>query len=230
MYSVLIFGFLFGNLGWNHPAFCTENIKGVLKQHSTTFIFNLFFQLPMQVIVLGDAFVDILAGPLASLPRWGADVDCPSISQLPGGSALNVAVHLGKLCDGNATCSFHGLVGDDDFASILRKRIAAAGVIDCMETTANGVGTGVCLVLSGKGERAFVTQVELLRLSVNNSFLRPHAYQHLVGGCDRKPCCRQPRPRPRDSDRGLRNSRRHRQPPADPPARVRLLFHRRLAA
>ena len=117
----------------------------------------------MQVIVLGDAFVDILAGPLASLPRWGADVECPSISQLPGGSALNVAVHLGALCDGNAaTCTFHGLLGNDDFANILRKRIAAAGVIDCMETIPNGVGTGVCLVLSGNGQRAFVTQVDLL--------------------------------------------------------------------
>jgi sugar/nucleoside kinase (ribokinase family) len=114
------------------------------------------------VIVLGDAFVDILAGPLASLPRWGADVECPAISQLPGGSALNVAVHLGTLCEGKANCSFHGLVGDDEFANILRKRITAAGVTDYMDKTANGVGTGVCLVLSGNGERAFVTQVSLL--------------------------------------------------------------------
>jgi sugar/nucleoside kinase (ribokinase family) len=113
----------------------------------------------MQVIVLGDAFVDILAGPLASLPRWGADVECPSISQLPGGSALNVAVQLGTLCDGIAKCTFHGLVGNDEFAHILRKRIAEAGVTDCLETSTNGVGTGVCLVLSGNGERAFVTQV-----------------------------------------------------------------------
>jgi sugar/nucleoside kinase (ribokinase family) len=123
----------------------------------------------MQVIVLGDAFVDILAGPLASLPRWGADVECPAISQLPGGSALNVAVHLGTLCNGNAVCSFHGLVGNDDFANILRKRVTSAGLIDCMETTTNGVGTGVCLVLSGNGERAFITQVNLRDLSITPS-------------------------------------------------------------
>jgi sugar/nucleoside kinase (ribokinase family) len=127
----------------------------------------------MQVIILGDAFVDILAGPLASLPRWGADVECPAISQLPGGSALNVAVHLGTLCDGNANCSFHGLVGDDDFANILRKRITAAKVTDCIETSANGVGTGVCLVLSGSGERAFVTQVYLLIFIM---FFRNHMF------------------------------------------------------
>jgi sugar/nucleoside kinase (ribokinase family) len=115
----------------------------------------------MQVIVLGDAFVDIVAGPLQSLPRWGADVEAPAVSQLAGGSALNVAVHLGFLCKGSdAKCSFHGLVGDDDFANILRKRLKAADVSDDMETAANGMGTGVCLVLSGQGERAFVTQVD----------------------------------------------------------------------
>ena len=133
----------------------------------------------MRVLVLGDAFVDIVAGPLESLPRWGADVEAPTVCQLAGGSALNVAVHLGFLSkDTTAECSFHGLVGNDDFANILRNRLSAAGVLGSMETAADGLGTGVCLVLSGRGERAFITQVDNCRKTVmkSTSKLRQFGY------------------------------------------------------
>ena len=141
----------------------------------------------MNVIVIGDAFVDILAGPLESLPRWGADVECPEISQLAGGSALNVAVHLGTLCQGVAKCSFFGLVGNDDFSNILRNRLRAAQVLDCMDSVTNGLGTGVCLVLSGKGERAFVTQVT--READSNVLYMIHIS---LGGSNWSIICRQP--------------------------------------
>ena len=111
------------------------------------------------VAVLGDAFCDIVAGPLTAMPRWGADLECPHISQLAGGSALNVSVHLGALCASNEsrTCSFHGLVGRDPFGAFLRQRLAEVGVSDEMESSE--AGTGVCIVLSGQDDRGFVTQV-----------------------------------------------------------------------
>lgn len=114
----------------------------------------------VHVAVLGDAFCDIIAGPLTAMPRWGADLECPHISQLAGGSALNVAVHLGALCGSNETrsCSFHGLVGNDPFGDFLRRRLADVGVEDAMES-AEAAGTGVCIVLSGQDDRGFVTQV-----------------------------------------------------------------------
>ena len=41
-----------------------------------------------RVLVLGDVFVDVVAGGLPGLPVWGGDVAAPGpILALPGGSA-----------------------------------------------------------------------------------------------------------------------------------------------
>lgn len=90
----------------------------------------------------------------------GQDREASSISQMAGGSALNVAVDLGELMKGRkgGQCSFYGLVGDDEFGAFLRRRIAEAGVQDKMGT-AEGKSTGCCIVLSGSDDRGFVTSV-----------------------------------------------------------------------
>ena len=47
---------------------------------------------PSGILILGDTFVDVTAGPLASLPTWGGNTISPSrIAAFPGGAALNVA-------------------------------------------------------------------------------------------------------------------------------------------
>ena len=38
----------------------------------------------VDVTVIGDAFVDIVA-PVAAMPQWGRDLEAASISQLAGG-------------------------------------------------------------------------------------------------------------------------------------------------
>ncbi|EKX40257.1 hypothetical protein GUITHDRAFT_56891, partial [Guillardia theta CCMP2712] len=113
------------------------------------------------ICVIGDAFVDILACPLDRMPSWGSDVDCPSISQHPGGSALNVAIHLGELLRGTPhTCSFYGLVGDDEFGRFLRSKLADSNVEDRTQSSGDSeASTGVCIVLSGSNDRGFVTHV-----------------------------------------------------------------------
>jgi sugar/nucleoside kinase (ribokinase family) len=60
--------------------------------------------------VLGDAFVDVVAGTLApdQLPQWGGDVECSRPIQLqPGGSALNTATHLANLSSRNSQHELH---------------------------------------------------------------------------------------------------------------------------
>lgn len=71
--------------------------------------------------VLGDSFVDVVAGTLApeQLPKWGGDVECSLPIQLqPGGSALNTATHIGKLATGNPShellVELHTVVGEWD--------------------------------------------------------------------------------------------------------------------
>eukprot|EP00961_Rhodomonas_salina_P072700 976692-Rhodomonas_salina.1 len=112
------------------------------------------------VAVIGDAFMDVVCGPIERLPRWGGDVEAGNISQMAGGSALNVAVGIGSLMRGNAdaSCSFHGLVGEDDFAAVLKRKLDASNVADCLAVDAT-VGTGCCVVLTGKDDRGFVTNV-----------------------------------------------------------------------
>lgn len=68
--------------------------------------------------VLGDSFVDVVAGTLApeQLPKWGGDVECSLPIQLqPGGSALNTATHIGKLAAGHPqhalAVELHSVVG-----------------------------------------------------------------------------------------------------------------------
>ncbi|RLN10749.1 hypothetical protein BBJ28_00008892 [Nothophytophthora sp. Chile5] len=60
--------------------------------------------------VLGDTFVDVVAGTLSpeQLPKWGGDVECSQPIQLqPGGSALNTATHLANLATRNPQHELH---------------------------------------------------------------------------------------------------------------------------
>ena len=148
------------------------------------------FERDVDVCIIGDAFVDIVA-PVAAMPQWGKDLESPSIGQMAGGSALNVAVGLGELMRGRARaqCSFFGLVGDDEFGAFLRRRLSAAGVRDHTETAA-GQSTGCCIVLSGAMDRGFVTSVgatgllsraHLLRLEDEDAGRARRVHLHISG-------------------------------------------------
>uniref|UniRef100_K3WYU1 Adenosine kinase n=1 Tax=Globisporangium ultimum (strain ATCC 200006 / CBS 805.95 / DAOM BR144) TaxID=431595 RepID=K3WYU1_GLOUD len=113
--------------------------------------------------VLGDSFVDVVAGTLApdQLPKWGGDIDCSLPIQLqPGGSALNTATHIGKLAIGNPCHEFcitlHTVVGTDAFAPVLKSHLDSHGVA-LSSPMIDGVPTGVCIVLSGTQDRSFIT-------------------------------------------------------------------------
>jgi sugar/nucleoside kinase (ribokinase family) len=46
---------------------------------------------------VGDSFVDIVAGTIDQMPKFGGDATVERITQYPGGSALNVAVGMGEI-------------------------------------------------------------------------------------------------------------------------------------
>ncbi|KAG3116120.1 hypothetical protein PI124_g4648 [Phytophthora idaei] len=113
--------------------------------------------------VLGDAFVDVVAGTLApdQLPQWGSDVECSRPIELqPGGSALNTATHLANLSIRNPQhelqVALHTAVGNDSFANVLKAHLADRNVVLSSPTLENAP-TGVCIVLSGANDRSFVT-------------------------------------------------------------------------
>eukprot|EP00038_Savillea_parva_P026033 m.50914 g.50914 ORF g.50914 m.50914 type:complete len:485 (-) comp7271_c0_seq1:148-1602(-) len=142
---------------------------------------------PPRVLVVGDVFVDILAGPLERLPMWGKDTYSPlPITAVPGGSAQNTATGLASL---GIDTQLYSAVGCDVFADVVRQRLATRGVqfreatvvmtegssdnphpnscddnasaTNTLETTPtltdNAPPTGTCIVLSGDSDRGFVS-------------------------------------------------------------------------
>ena len=106
------------------------------------------------VLVVGDSFCDVNAGPLPHLPQWGRNVISPqAIAAHPGGAALNVASNLARL--GVPVTLFTG-IGRDAFGDMLRSHCKSLGVrlIEATPSDANQP-TGVCMVLSGQHDRAF---------------------------------------------------------------------------
>lgn len=124
----------------------------------------------LRIAVLGDCFVDVVAGTLApdQLPQWGGDVEVARPIQLqPGGSALNTATHIANLADGNSNASIsvelHTVVGTDAFGDVLKTHLAARHV-ELSSPALAGVPTGVCIVLSGTQDRSFITHYGAARV------------------------------------------------------------------
>ena len=108
-----------------------------------------------RVLVVGDTFVDVLAGPIAQLPAWGhAVASSKPIEVLPGGCALNVASSLARL---RGCAALYSGIGRDAFGDIPRNHLARLGVTlheaHCADPAAP---TGVCLALSGPEDRSLV--------------------------------------------------------------------------
>nr|CCA18967.1 conserved hypothetical protein [Albugo laibachii Nc14]CCA24833.1 conserved hypothetical protein [Albugo laibachii Nc14] len=123
----------------------------------------------MRFAVLGDAFVDVLAGglsPTQGLPNWGADVECHHpIQPHPGGSALNTATHLSALSREKSEflVDLHTIVGDDFFGKVLRQHVDLHQIAlrsPCLPD----LKTGVCIVLSNSSDRGFVTYYGAMRV------------------------------------------------------------------
>ncbi|OQR99540.1 hypothetical protein ACHHYP_05830 [Achlya hypogyna] len=105
------------------------------------------------IAVVGDSFVDVLAGVVA-LPQWGQDTPCADPIQMqPGGSALNTATQLANL---GAPVAFFSAYGADAFGDLLSAHLAKHHVVSHAQALAT-LPTGVCIVLTGQGDRAFVT-------------------------------------------------------------------------
>ena len=110
---------------------------------------------PSSVLVVGDTFVDVIAGPLHDMPEWGHAVVSPAPRRaLPGGCALNVASSLAQL---NVQTVLYSGIGTDAFGAISRAHLSKMGVTlveaQCLDPTAP---TGVCMVISGTRDRSLV--------------------------------------------------------------------------
>ncbi|CAK4069824.1 unnamed protein product [Aphanomyces euteiches] len=134
------------------------------------------------IAIVGDSFVDVLAG-VERLPVWGQDTPCHTPIQMqPGGSALNTATQLAHL-HGPQVEFFTGL-GTDAFGDILVRHLAKHGVT-LHSPVLPDVPTGVWIVLTGGGDRGFVTHYGAARVFTVDHINKERLFQaqHIhIGG------------------------------------------------
>eukprot|EP00949_MAST-11_sp_MAST-11-sp1_P002924 g2924.t1 len=113
----------------------------------------------MRVAFIGDAFVDILTSPIPHLPQWEHDVNCDSVSVMPGGSVVNSARHFGALSDEKPLLAV--TLGQDTLGKMMMATIREEGNVAMDHVQSVKIPMSTCLVLVGpSGKRAFVSTRE----------------------------------------------------------------------
>jgi len=130
---------------------------------ATSLLSRISFPGPSTVQVVGDVYLDVIAN-IDELPQWDADVSINApIETVAGGSALNTAVQLSALLRTRRQrwqerpfrrCVLHSRVGRDLYGGLVAAKIREAGVT---LSARRAGGQGVCICLSGKRDRAFVS-------------------------------------------------------------------------
>lgn len=113
--------------------------------------------------IIGDAWCDILASNMTKLPKWNEDT-LASINLFAGGSGLNTCVHGAnysmRICSGSVLFSLYSAVGDDSMGRLCKDAIR----VDCISDNVLSLSskrTPSCIILSGLGERTFVSDAGL---------------------------------------------------------------------
>lgn len=105
------------------------------------------------VVSVGNAIADVLA-PVPALPERGGDVLAHGGRVVAGGSGLTALLAAAAV---GADCWFAGPTGRGPFGDLVRRALAAAGVVPLLPPVA-GLDTGCSVVLAEPdGERTFVT-------------------------------------------------------------------------
>ena len=104
------------------------------------------------IIVPGSVNADLLF-KVASLPRPGETVLCPSYVMAPGGKGANQAAAAAKA---GAEVRFVGHVGDDAYGPVVRDMLLAAG-IDCGLLAVSPKPTAIAVIgIEDSGENAII--------------------------------------------------------------------------
>eukprot|EP01083_Nonionella_stella_P000784 2256_1 len=110
----------------------------------------------IRIATVGDSYVDIQTGNMCRIPKFGEDTVVDSVRLLCGGSAANMARHLGGL---GVSSRLFSPIGDDEFGKFFHRKLAEenSAKIDGSVVTLPGVAMSTCICLSGCDDRAFVS-------------------------------------------------------------------------
>lgn len=125
-------------------------------------------------VIIGDIYCDIIATAITEMPKWGEDRRAQAISIMAGGSALNMTVHGAAFLKyrkdlitvssppqselSSLRLKLLSCTGNDLQGEICRNELNKYASVDTTGVVIrNDVSTGTCIVLSGPGDRSFVS-------------------------------------------------------------------------
>lgn len=137
--------------------------------------------MPLDVITLGDAAVDLIAY-VPRHPQSGGDTEVSSMERHSGGSAANFAIAIQRLA---MTCALIGKVGSDEAGDFVRSELKREGV-DVSHLTEELGGTGAVVVLVEKtGQRTMLSfrgvNVKLAPEDIPREYIARSRWLHVSG-------------------------------------------------
>ncbi len=137
---------------------------------------------PARVLAVGDAIVDIVTPPIASLPSGDAQGEVSRFSYLPGGNATNFALQMASL---GIRTHLVAAVGRDPLGELLRRAYKAHGVRAHLRVDPDRpTGTTIAMTWSD-GRRSLLTALganaALKEADVPASLLSSATHLHRAG-------------------------------------------------
>lgn len=114
----------------------------------------------MLIHVLGDAFCDIVASNVQSLPPWNGAALADGIRPFAGGSGVNTAVQLSSFANKHFSVTLFTALGDDWACPAIVQHLKN---YDIQLKAAKKQETGKCIVLSGPEGRSFISTPGAMR-------------------------------------------------------------------
>jgi sugar/nucleoside kinase (ribokinase family) len=110
------------------------------------------------VIVIGDANIDLVVAGCKELPEPGQEVLVENMTIHVGGGAALFSLALAKL---GFKLAFNGVLGEDGFGQFVRDQFFRNG-IDTSYIRKSSRNTGISIAINPENDRSFITLSERL--------------------------------------------------------------------
>ncbi|WP_136605717.1 carbohydrate kinase family protein [Paenibacillus dokdonensis] len=137
---------------------------------------------PYDVIVIGDVNIDLVVAGCNDIPGPGQEVLVSNMSLHVGGGAALFSLALAKL---GVKVAFHGVLGEDDFGTLIRNQFSHYGIDTRFIRTSSMNNTGISIAINPENDRSFITyqgtnaELSLDQLDMESASLGRHV--HLTG-------------------------------------------------
>ncbi|WP_219834163.1 carbohydrate kinase family protein [Paenibacillus sp. R14(2021)] len=134
------------------------------------------------VIVIGDANVDLVVAGCSDMPGPGQEVFVRNITLHVGGGAALFSLSLARL---GLRTAFNGVLGDDGFGQFVKERFNQSGIDTRFIRTSNRNNTGISIAINPEKDRSFISymgsnaELDLQQLDMRSVVLGRHV--HLTG-------------------------------------------------